>query len=212
MYCPKCGATLNNEYPFCTECGAPLTAPRANKGSLWPPLIFMAIMLIVGIAVFLAYPAESTASPMPDAPWFQEKDGIVTFDEALYNGSPALTVPDGVTGLAEDCFYDCDKLETVLLPDSLTEVGSRAFAQCDQLRGIKLPDGVTQIGDSAFQDCAVLEALAIPASIETIGSDAFAGCGALRHIFFDGTKQQWQALNVGNFGTETTIYCVDGNL
>lgn len=212
MFCPKCGVIHNNEYPFCTECGNPMMATPAKKGRLWPPLLFIVIMLVIGINVFLAYPTETATETPTDDPWFQIKDGELTFDAALYNGSPELSVPNGVTALSDGCFYDCDKLHTVLLPEGLTSIGDRAFAHCDQLRGIKLPDGVTTIGEDAFEGCTALEALVIPATAETIGSSAFDDCDTLRHIFFEGTKQQWQALNVANFGTETTIYCTDGTI
>lgn len=212
MFCQKCGAPHNNEHPFCTECGAVLQRPPApvKKGSLWPPLIFLAVMLIVGIIVFLTYPADTSQTALSETPWFQAENGCLSFDAALYSGSPKLTVPEGITGLADDCFSDCDQLSTVLLPDSLTEVGDRAFAYCDGLRGIKLPDGVTQIGDAAFMNCGALEALAIPATVETIGSGAFDGCGALRHIFFEGTQTQWVALYPSKINADTTIYCADG--
>lgn len=212
MICPKCGTMLNNDYPFCTECGAPLSTKKEKKGSLWPPLIFMVIMMVVGITFFLAYPAETPATPLANAPWFLSKDGEVTFDPKVYEGSPELTVPDGVTALAEDCFYNCDQLHTVLLPDSLSHIGNRAFADCGKIRGIKLPEGVTQIGECAFQGCDELEAIAIPVTVKTIGNGAFDDCSALRHIFFEGTKAQWTSLYSGKFGTGTTIYCVDGSI
>ena len=209
MFCPRCNTFRDNEYAFCTECGAPLLTAKPKKGSLWPPLIFMVLMVAVGIAVFLLYPEERAVS---ETPWFTVEDGSLRFDAALYGGSPELTVLEGVTALADGCFSDCDTLTTVLLPDSLTAIGDRAFAQCDQLRGVKLPENVTVIGADAFLDCAALEALTVPATVTSIGSGAFDGCGALRHIFFEGTKQQWQALNTGSFGTQTTIYCVDGTI
>ena len=209
MFCPKCGAAHDPNYPFCTECGAPLLPPKAKKGSLWPPLIFIAVMLAVGIGIFFAYPNDTA---LAQTPWFTSDNGSISFDASLYSGPEELTVPEGISGLAEGCFYDCDQLTTVHLPDSLTTVGERAFAQCDALRGIKLPEGVTVIGDRVFASCSVLEAVAIPAAVKTIGSDVFADCPALRHIFFDGTKNQWNTLYPERIGKDVTIYCVDGTI
>ena len=209
MFCPKCNAFHDDEYLFCIDCGAPLLSAKPKKGRLWPPVIFMAVMLIIGIAVFLLYPADAV---LADTPWFRTENGSLSFDAAAYTGSPELTVPDGITTLAEDCFRNCDLLQTVFLPDSLTDIGQCAFAECDALRGVKIPEGVTRIGAGAFRGCAALEALSIPATVETVGNNAFRDCGALRYIFFEGTKQQWLALNVGIFGTQTTIYCVDGTI
>ena len=80
MYCPKCGAP-QAEYPFCTQCGAPFRVKR-NKGRIWPPLVFMAVMLVIGTLVFLKHPDVPTVTTDP---WFQENSGWRMPTRALPN-------------------------------------------------------------------------------------------------------------------------------
>ena len=78
---------------------------------------------------------------------FEIKDGV------LYGVSagvfpPILTIPDGVTNIAESAFEDCD-LQTVQLPSSLKSISEYAFAYS----GLEVLEGLTdgvQIGPHAF--------------------------------------------------------------
>lgn len=57
-----------------------------------------------------------------------------------------LDLPNKLEVIGSGAFYDCDRLETVLLPDSLKELGSKAFGMCDRLDYIYIPDGIPKIG------------------------------------------------------------------
>lgn len=61
-----------------------------------------------------------------------------------------LTVPAGVTEIAEEACSDCWKLHSVELPDGLEKIGSYAFAGCRRLTEIRLPSSVTTIGENIF--------------------------------------------------------------
>jgi len=56
----------------------------------------------------------------------------------------------------------------------------------------------------------------MPKSLRKIYSGTFIGCTALSAINFDGTKEEWVAIQKdsdwdANTG-EYTVYCIDGNL
>ena len=50
---------------------------------------------------------------------------------------------------------------------------------------------IVTLNDEAFRGCGSLVAITIPSSVEAISSLAFYGCNSLRHIFFDGTENEW---------------------
>lgn len=213
MYCPHCDMPRPNGVNFCDRCGTPLVTTAPKKGKLWPPILFMAVMLVVGCIIFAA---TVTPAPKPsNTPWFTIEDGTLSFDPDLYTGSPQLEIPDTVSGqpvtaLSDKCFWNCADLEEIILPDNLISIGERAFEGCVSLRGIKLPEQVQSVGSEAFYDCTALEAIYIPASVETMGVDSFYGCSQLEHIFFAGDLRDWMELYPQYINKDTQIYGVSG--
>ena len=55
-----------------------------------------------------------------------------------------------------------DRNISVTIPNGVTEIGEEAFYDCSSLTSINIPDGVTRIGDDPFADCLSLEELVIP--------------------------------------------------
>lgn len=69
-----------------------------------------------------------------------------------------VTLPDTVTYIADDAFYDSDdwaakthfELREIVLPQSLKTIGKNAFYNNYYLQKIDIPAGVTEIGRGAF--------------------------------------------------------------
>ena len=99
-----------------------------------------------------------------------------------------ITLPDGVTEIAEYAFSACRRLEHINLPDGLTTIGDYAFFACWNLAFINLPEGLTTIGVRAFTACGTLTSITIPASIKDIGTDAFWMCDRLIEVCNLSTK------------------------
>lgn len=59
-----------------------------------------------------------------------------------------VTVPDGVTAIADHAFAHCQWLTTIRIPDSVTELGESPFRDCENLTGIHIPRHLLQ-GHSA---------------------------------------------------------------
>ena len=58
--------------------------------------------------------------------------------------------------------------------NSVTEIGVGAFACCERLRSITIPVSVTKIDDAAFTDCM-----------------------NLKNVYYKGTQEQWNAIDMG---------------
>ena len=215
MYCPNCNRPRPDDQLQCSQCGGLLlpSLPR-KRGKLWPPLIFLAVMLAVGITVFVLTRPESPPAPS-ETPWFSVNNGALYFHPEKYTGGDTLRVPSDVDGqtvtrLSSWCFKGCSDLISVELPESLTAIGNEAFANCDSLRGIKLPEKLRTIGKNAFAGCTSLEAIYVPESVESIDETAFLGCERLIHIFFVGNSSQWYTLYPGELPFDAEIYTVTG--
>ena len=51
-----------------------------------------------------------------------------------------VIIPDGVTSIGEQVFYNCDSLTSVTIPDSVTSIRDNAFYNCDSLTSIHITD------------------------------------------------------------------------
>ena len=117
-------------------------------------------------------------------------------------------IPNGVTSIGDNAFYDCRSLVNIEIPDSVTSIGSSAFYQCAlgsvtfgknsqlttigysafyncfHLTSIEIPDSVTSIGESAFENCYKLTSVTIGNSVTSIGESVFADCFNLTSVTF----------------------------
>ena len=73
-------------------------------------------------------------------------------------------------------------LEEVVLPEGITEIGSNMFFECASLTRVVIPSTVISIGDSAFSGCKSLEAITLPEALSTIGDAAFFECEQLYEV------------------------------
>ena len=123
----------------------------------------------------------------------------------------AVTLPAGLTTLGTAAFAYCEKLAAVTLPGSLKSTGDCAFQGCTALTAVTILPGVTRIDTRTFSDCAALKEITIPATVTAIGGSAFSGCLALRTVHFGGSKEAWQAVEVGEHNTLLRLAKVDYN-
>ena len=128
----------------------------------------------------------------------------------------SITIPDSVTSIGDGAFSYCSRLTSITIPDSVTSIGDSAFRDCSSLTSITIPDSVTSIGSFAFSDCSSLISITIPDSVTSIGDGAFRYCSSLVNITFNGTKEQWKAVEKYGRWNDTTsnyvVHCLDGDI
>ena len=116
-----------------------------------------------------AYPTDEdeedyllpTSSPeVTSNPNLTEKD----YTPIEFVGLKKITLPDGITSIGEEAFYECYALEEFVnqnsekqtndLPLSLTEIGSSAFRECKSLTKVRFQTEIKTIGDWAFAEAS----------------------------------------------------------
>ena len=92
-----------------------------------------------------------------------------------YNVLRKVTLPEGLTEIAENVFSKSCLLDSINIPTTVTSIGSGAF-ELSALKEIILPEGLKTIGFQAFGYCKHLGSISIPSSVTYIGAYAFDGC------------------------------------
>jgi hypothetical protein len=88
-----------------------------------------------------------------------------------------ITLPVGITNIADYAFTKCTALEYINFPDTLISIGTYAFRGA-KLTEIILPASLTSIGKYAFAE-TLITTIKIPYNIVKIGDYAFSGCSLL---------------------------------
>lgn len=93
----------------------------------------------------------------------------------------SATIPDTVTNIGRNSFYNCSNLTSVSLPNCVETIDVDAFGYCS-FSAITLPSELIQLGASAFEWCDNLESVVIPDKVTAIPITCFQGCGSLSTI------------------------------
>ena len=78
----------------------------------------------------------------------------------------------------------------------MTSIGNYAFEWCESLESIEIPSSVTSIGDNAFLLCMSLSSIEIPSSVINIGTSAFSNCINLIDVYYGGSEEDWNNINI----------------
>lgn len=132
------------------------------------------------IMMYRAYAAFSNNAINQDDQFFVE-NGVLT----KCIGIGEIVIPDTVTAIAADVFYDFAGMTKVTIPGTVKSIPEEAFRYCPDLKTIVIEEGLTTIGDWAFAECQKLESVQIPLSTKSIGEGAFNNCILLNSISFN---------------------------
>ena len=152
----------------------------------------------IGVGVFKRCSRLTKITVDPgNAHYMSQNDLLLTRDgRTLVQGvNGAVTIPSGVTVIAESAFEGYDGLTQVTLPAGVEVIGPNAFYRCGGLTDVAIPVGVEVIGPEAFYWCNGLADVVIPASVTNIGQRAFATRGRLKTISVEAGNEVYSSRN-----------------
>ena len=126
----------------------------------------------------------------------------LTYGAELYIDGELVTevvVPESISTIGDYQFEGYTSLTSITIHSGVTSIGSSAFWDCSNLESVTFADGsqLTSIGGDAFRNCSSLTSIEIPAGVTSIGSWAFSRCSNLETIYYNGTEEQWNAIEKG---------------
>lgn len=149
-----------------------------------------------------------------------------------------------VTRINSSCFNGCDHLKELVIPDFMSDIYSNTILGADNIEKITVPyippsfggdtnvlsflgntsnsihtfiltEGETRIIDKAFCETALTN-ITLPSTLVHIGWHAFSSSPALTNIVFNGTTEQWNAIEKvpdWNYDIPATyVQCSDGQV
>ena len=144
-------------------------------------------------------------------------DSVTEIDNSAFQLCTSLkeiTIPYGVRKLGVELFDSCVSLVKVELPASIKSISDNMFSNCTDLESLVLPKTVNEIGYNSFENCYSLKHLVLPKRLTTMGYGALSKCSALTSLIYEGTKEQWAAVQHEDFGYYyvQVLHCSDGDI
>lgn len=136
---------------------------------------------------------------------------VTNIGDSVFLGCSALTsieLPSDITNIGAGVFSGCSSLKSIEIPSGVISIGNSTFSGCSSLEAVQLPSGITSIGAYAFSNCSGLTSIEIPRSLESTGTRAFTGCESLNSIYYTGTEEEWNNIEIGEYDIPegVTIY------
>ena len=134
-------------------------------------------------------------------------DSVTSIGENAFAGCSGLTsiaIPDSVISIGASAFSGCSGLTSVSIGDGVTTIGMGAFYGCSGLTSVSIGDGVTSIGYYAFRDCSSLTNVTIGDGVTSIGERAFEYCDSLRTVYYNGTEEEWNNIDIEDYNFDLT--------
>lgn len=86
------------------------------------------------------------------------------------------------------------------IPEGITSIPNNAFYQCMNLTGVIIPNGVTTIEADAFFNAGLTEVY-IPRTVSGIQSNAFL-LSFVQNVYYEGSEAQWNTIDIAEGNAE----------
>ena len=145
------------------------------------------------------------------------------YGEAFYNckSLTELIIPNSVTTIKKSALAQCTSLEKLTIPfigESKTTntflgyiFGASSYGYNNNftpssLKYLTLSNACTEIPNYALYSCENIISVVLPKSLVSVGDYAFRYCTKLHHVFYEGTSEECENINVGSYNGP--LYCI----
>lgn len=86
--------------------------------------------------------------------------------------------------------------EKIIVP--VIAISSNAFRGRQHITDVVLPSSIERLAPRCFAGCTNLRNITIPKRIARIPEEVFDGCKQLENIYYEGTPEEWEHLNINH--------------
>jgi len=97
--------------------------------------------------------------------------------EAVYNGTTYTVV-----GIGQHAFFNCNKLEKLIMAPTITYIDSMGVINCISLKSVEFSSSLKEIRSDAFDEDSLLSDIVLPNSLERIEEWAFLDCASIKSL------------------------------
>ena len=119
--------------------------------------------------------------------------GFSAFDRCT--SLKSIHIPKGIDSL-NATFSSCSSVTHITVPSNIKIVGRHSFYGCRVLESIVFEEGVTEIQAYALAESNGLKSVTLPSTLKSIGLSAFAQDFELTDVYFMGTQEEWEAIEI----------------
>ena len=126
-------------------------------------------------------------------------DGFKEVPDIAFRNYKALTsveLSENIKRIGVSAFRNCSSLEKINIPENVETISEYAFYGCSQLKAVDIPESVDCIKTYTFYNCFNLKTVRIPASVKNIDEKAFFFCDNLKYVYFGGSEEQWNSIDI----------------
>lgn len=105
-----------------------------------------------------------------------------------------IVLPKNLKIINDELLRECP-LTQLDIPSTVTHIG-RSSLSSNRLTEIQLPDELLTIGEYAFSYSNCLQTVILSNQVQSIGDSAFYDCPSLSNVYYTGSLDNWENINV----------------
>ncbi|MDE5565794.1 MAG: leucine-rich repeat domain-containing protein [Anaeroplasmataceae bacterium] len=155
----------------------------------------------------IGYHAKIIHSSLNEKSQIIEKDDFIFFRDSEryyligYKGLEMdlvlpMNIEDNHYYIDNYAFSGCKNLRNVEISDGVVWIGYHSFFGCEYLLNVTIGKNVGIIDSYAFNYCNFLGNVIISNYVFSIGEHAFDWCSSLRNIYYEGTLEEWNNVDI----------------
>ena len=121
-----------------------------------------------------------------------------------------VVIPDETVTIGTYAFFDCCKVEKIVMGKNVMYIDEGAFYCCNNLEEVVFGPKVKKIRSAAFEKCSKLKKIQVSKTVTFVGNSAFAECNELKELKFLNKKTEISD-DILSKGVNTVIFGYEGS-